>query len=39
MRDATDWDEAVDWGAPDFNIFFNTLYPAELRSMTAPDSD
>jgi len=39
MRDATAWDEAVDWGAPDFNMFFNTLYPAELRSMAAPDSD
>jgi hypothetical protein len=39
MRDATAWDEAVDWGAPDFNLFFNTLYPAELRSITAADAD
>ena len=36
MRDATAWDEAVDWGAPDFNAF---LHPAELRSMAAPDPD
>jgi hypothetical protein len=35
IRDASAWDEAIDWGTPDFS----TLCPSEWRSTTAPDFD
>ena len=35
MRDASAWDEAIDWGVPDYG----TLCPPEWRSMVAPESD
>jgi hypothetical protein len=35
MRDASDWEEAIDWGVPDFA----TLCPADWRAATAPDFD
>ena len=35
IRDASAWDEAVDWGAPDYS----TLCPPEWRSTAAPDFD
>ena len=35
MRDASAWEEAIDWGAPDYN----TLCPSEWRAMAAPDFD
>jgi hypothetical protein len=34
-RDASAWDEAVDWGVPDCS----TLCPSEWRMTTAPDFD
>ena len=34
-RDASAWEEAVDWGVPDGN----TLCPSEWRATTAPDFD
>ena len=34
-RDASAWEEAVDWGVPDCN----TLCPSEWRTTTAPDFD
>ena len=35
IRDASAWDEAVDWGVPDYS----TLCPAEWRVTTAPEFD
>jgi hypothetical protein len=35
MLDASDWEEAVDWGVPDCG----TLCAAEWRVATAPDFD
>lgn len=35
MRDASAWEEAIDWGAPDYS----TLCPSEWRAMAAPDFD
>ena len=35
MRDASAWDEAVDWGTPDCS----TLCAPEWRAMTEPDFD
>lgn len=34
-RDATAWEEAIDWGAP----ACSTWYPSEWRMTTAPDFD
>ena len=34
-RDASAWEEAVDWGVPDCN----TLCPSGWRTTTAPDFD
>ncbi len=34
-RDASAWEEAVDWGVPDCS----TLWPSEWRITTAPDFD
>ena len=34
-RDASAWDEAVDWGVPDCS----TLCPSEWRMTMAPDFD
>jgi len=34
-RDASAWEEAVDWGIPDCS----TLCPTEWRMTTAPDFD
>jgi len=35
MRDASAWDEAVDWGISDYS----TVRAAEWRAMTEPDFD
>ena len=35
MRDASAWEEAIDWGTPDFG----TLYASEWRAMAEPDFD
>jgi hypothetical protein len=35
IRDATAWEEAVDWGVPDYS----TLCSAEWRVTTAPEFD
>ena len=35
IRDASAWEEAVDWGVPDCS----TLWPSEWRITTAPDFD
>jgi len=35
MRDASDWEEAIDWGVPDCG----TLSAYEWRIATAPDFD
>ncbi len=35
LRDATDWEEAVDWGVPDYA----DLRPGEWRMLAAPDFD
>jgi hypothetical protein len=35
MRDANAWDEAVDWGVPDYN----ESCPLEWRLATAPEFD
>jgi hypothetical protein len=35
LRDATDWEEAVDWGVPDCAA----LRPGEWRMMSAPEFD
>ena len=34
-RDASEWEEAVDWGVPDCS----TLCSSEWRSATSPDFD
>ena len=34
-RDAIEWEEAIDWGAPDCS----TLCASEWRTATAPDFD
>jgi hypothetical protein len=35
IRDASEWEEAVDWGAPDCS----TLCAPEWRALTEPDFD
>ena len=35
LRDATDWEEAVDWGVPDCT----DLRPGEWRMLAAPEFD
>ena len=35
IRDASAWEEAVDWGVPDYS----TLCPSVWRMTTAPDFD
>lgn len=35
LRDATDWEEAVDWGVPDCAH----LHPGEWRMLAAPEFD
>lgn len=35
MMDESAWEEAIDWGAPDYS----TLCPSEWRLIAAPDFD
>jgi hypothetical protein len=35
MRDAGDWEEAIDWGVPDYS----TVCPSEWRALAAPEYD
>ncbi len=35
LRDASAWDEAIDWGVPDYS----TLCPSEWRSIEGPEFD
>ena len=38
MRDASDWEEAIDWGAPDYRTVC-PVSPLEWRALTAPEFD
>ena len=35
LRDASDWEEAIDWGVPDYG----GLQPIEWRTMPSPELD